>query len=177
MRSIQHGAPGVMSGVGMGVSCSARLRRACAAASALMGGSDKGDPMPGVRRFQWTKTGVTSTLDTIEARRQTGGMTSKLDRQDRSEGDRARARAYHREFWPGIVAYAVVLTGVLLWGDLDGQSPWRFLWAVLPVIPALWLVRAVLRHGPGGHHYQRLQQLPGWGSGLTRALIDSVGVA
>ena len=133
--------------------------------------------MPGVRRFQWTKTGVTSTLDTIEARRQTGGMTSKLDRQDRSEGDRARARAYHREFWPGIVAYAVVLTGVLLWGDLDGQSPWRFLWAVLPVIPALWIVRAVLRHVRRSDDYQRLLLLQGFGGGFAVAMIASVTLA
>lgn len=104
-------------------------------------------------------------------------MTSKLDRQDRSEGDRARARAYHHEFWPGIVAYAVVLTGVLLWGDLDGQSPWRFLWAVLPVIPALWIVRAVLRHVQRSDEYQRILLLQGFGGGFAVAMIASVTLA
>jgi hypothetical protein len=29
-------------------------------------------------------------------------MTNKLDSQDRSQGDRAVARAYHLDFWPGI---------------------------------------------------------------------------
>ncbi|NUU33023.1 hypothetical protein [Arthrobacter sp. C9C5] len=104
-------------------------------------------------------------------------MTNKLDRQDRSEGDRARARAYHLEFWPGMAAYAVVLAGVLLWGDLDGGSPWRFLWAVLPVIPALWIVRAVLRHVLRSDDYQRLLMLQGLAGGFAVAMIASVTLA
>jgi hypothetical protein len=52
-------------------------------------------------------------------------MTNKLDSSDRSDGDRAVSRAYHLEFWPGMAAYAVVLAGVLTWGNLDGDSPRR----------------------------------------------------
>ena len=119
------------------------------------------------------RRGVTSTLDTLPGGTHTDRMTNKLDRQDRSEGDRARARAYHLEFWPGMAAYAVVLTGVLLWGDLDGGSPWRFLWAVLPVIPALWIVRAVLRHVLRSDDYQRLLMLQGLAGGFAVAMIAS----
>ena len=104
-------------------------------------------------------------------------MTNKLDSKDRSEGDRARSRAYQLEFWPGIVAYAVVLTGVLLWGDLDGESPLRFLWAVLPVIPALWIVRAVLRHVRRIDDYQRVLLLQALGGGFAVAMIASVTMA
>ena len=57
-------------------------------------------------------------------------MTSKLDSSDRSNRDRAVSRAYNREFWPAIAGYAAVLTAVLIWADLDGDSPWRFLWVV-----------------------------------------------
>lgn len=106
-----------------------------------------------------------------------GAMTNKLDSQDRSEGDRARSRAYQLEFWSGIVAYAVVLSGVLLWGDLDGVSPWRFVWAVLPVIPALWIVRAVVRHVRRIDDYQRLLLLQGFAGGFAVAMIFSVTLA
>jgi hypothetical protein len=40
-------------------------------------------------------------------------MTSGLDSVGRSESDRAKARAYGREFWPGMAAYALVLVAVL----------------------------------------------------------------
>ena len=104
-------------------------------------------------------------------------MTSKLDNKDRSEGDRAKSRAYQREFWPGIVAYAVVLSGVLVWGHLDGDSPWRFLWAVLPVVPALWIVRAVLRHVRRMDDYYWLFLLQALGGGFAVAMIASVTLA
>ncbi|MCZ9884599.1 hypothetical protein [Arthrobacter sp. B2a2-09] len=104
-------------------------------------------------------------------------MTRKLDSKDRSDGDRAVSRAYQLEFWPGMAAYAVVLTGVLLWGGLDGNSPWRFVWAVLPVIPALWIVRAVLRHVRRIDEYQRLLLLQGLGGGFAVSMIASVTMA
>jgi integral membrane sensor domain MASE1 len=104
-------------------------------------------------------------------------MTNKLVSQDRSDGDRAIFRAYQLEFWPGIIAYAVLLTGVLLWGDLDGQSPWRFAWAVVPVLPALWIVRAVLRHVRRIDDYQRLLLLQALGGGFAVAMIAAVTMA
>jgi hypothetical protein len=108
---------------------------------------------------------------------QNEGMTNKLVSQDRSDGDRAIFRAYQLEFWPGIIAYAVLLTGVLLWGDLDGQSPWRFAWAVVPVLPALWIVRAVLRHVRRIDDYQRLLLLQTLGGGFAVAMIAAVTMA
>jgi hypothetical protein len=108
---------------------------------------------------------------------QNEGMTNKLVSQDRSDGDRAIFRAYQLEFWPGIIAYAVLLTGVLLWGDLDGQSPWRFAWAVVPVLPALWIVRAVLRHVRRIDDYQRLLLLQALGGGFAVAMIAAVTMA
>jgi hypothetical protein len=71
----------------------------------------------------------------------------------------------------------VLLTGVLLWGDLDGQSPWRFAWAVVPVLPALWIVRAVLRHVRRIDDYQRLLLLQALGGGFAVAMIAAVTMA
>src|SRR5664279_4466378 len=101
-------------------------------------------------------------------------MTSNLDSTRASEGDRADSRAYQREFWPSMIAYAAVLGAVLVWGHLDGDSPWRFLWAVMPVVPALWTVRAVLHHIRRLDDYQRLLLLQGLAVGFALAMIASV---
>ena len=103
-------------------------------------------------------------------------MTSKLDTKDRSSGDRSRTRAYLRDFLPGVGGYAVVLVPVLAWGHLDGTSPLRFVWALLPVIPALWIVRAVLRHLDRVDDYQRLLLLRVLGVGFAVAMVASVTV-
>lgn len=99
-------------------------------------------------------------------------MTRNLD----SVGDRRRSRAYQLEFWPGMLGYAVVLTAVLLWGDLEGTSPWRFLWSALPVLPTLLVVRAVVRHVRRIDDFQRLLLLEGLAVGFALAMIASLTV-
>lgn len=103
-------------------------------------------------------------------------MTSDLDRSSGSAGDRARTRAYYWDFWPSVVGYALILSAVLVWGNLDGTSSWRYLWAVLPVVPALWMVRAVLRHVRRIDDYQALLLLQGLGVGFAIAMVTSLTV-
>jgi hypothetical protein len=101
-------------------------------------------------------------------------MTSSLDSQRRSQGDRAKARAYNREFWPGMVAYALVLGAVLIWGGLDGHSPWRFVWALAPVLPAAWTVHVVLRHVRRVDEYQKLLLLQSLAVGFAVAMLAAI---
>ncbi len=82
--------------------------------------------------------------------------------------------AYQRDFWSGMLGYFVVLVVVLLWGHLDGHSPWRYVWAVTPVVPAAWIVRAVLRHIGRIDEYQRLVLLRGLAGGFASAMIAAV---
>ena len=103
-------------------------------------------------------------------------MTSDLDSNRRSAGDRAKARAYHREFWPGIVGYGVVLVAVLTWGGLDGHSPWRFVWALAPVVPAAWTVRAVFRHVRRIDEYQKLLLIQSIAVGFAVAMLTSISL-
>ena len=105
-------------------------------------------------------------------------MTRKLDtsKVDSSRGDRARAKAYFREFVPGMVGYVVVLVFVLIFGDLDGTSPWRFVWAILPVLPLLLVLRAVSRHLRRIDEFQQHQLLQGLGIGFAVAMIAAVSV-
>ncbi|RJO78437.1 hypothetical protein D5S18_06010 [Nocardia panacis] len=101
-------------------------------------------------------------------------MTSEL--YIGSAGDRARAWSYQRDFWPGMIGYLVVLAAVGFWGNLDGHSPWRYLWAVLPALPALWIVRAVWRHIGRIDDYQRLLLLRGLAGGFAAAMITAMVV-
>jgi hypothetical protein len=106
---------------------------------------------------------------------QTESMTRKLD-SDAVGTERAVMRSYLREFGLGMVAYAVVLAAVLIWGGLDGSSPWRFVWAMLPVLPTLWIAVAVVRHIRRIDDYQRLLLLQGLGVGFLVAMAASVTV-
>lgn len=101
-------------------------------------------------------------------------MTSSLDTKTPSVGDQARARAYHRDFWPGIVGYGIALAAVLAWGDLDGTSGWRYVWAAIPVLPALLIVRAVARHLGRIDDFQRLLMLQSLSVGFGTAMAASL---
>lgn len=104
-------------------------------------------------------------------------MTNKLDSTAPSTGDRARARTYAREFWPGILGYLIILAAVITWGDLKGHSAWRFLWAILPVLPLLLVIRASVRHLGRSDDYQQLILLRGLGVGFVVAMATSITVA
>jgi len=56
-------------------------------------------------------------------------------------------------------SYVVVVSAVTAWGHLDGTSPWRFAWALLPALPAALIVRAVVRFLGRSDEYARLVQL------------------
>ena len=85
-----------------------------------------------------------------------------------------RARAYLLDFLPAMAGYVVVLVAVVVWGDLDGTSGWRFGWALLPLIPALLVVRAVVRHLRRVDEYQRDLLLAGLGTGFAVAMMVAV---
>ena len=95
-------------------------------------------------------------------------MTRTLDT---AQGDRQRGLAYHRDFWPGMIGYGVVLAIVITWGGLDETSPWRFVWAALP---ALWVLRAVVRHLGRIDDYQRQLVLRGLSVGFGTGMIASL---
>jgi hypothetical protein len=103
-------------------------------------------------------------------------MTSELDTTKASVGDRARARTFHREFWPAMIAYGVLLAAAITWGDLDGPAPSRFVWALLPVLPIAWTAFTIIRHLRRVDDYQRLLLLQGLATGFVVAMLVSVTV-
>ena len=98
-------------------------------------------------------------------------MTRNLDSPST---ERSTSRAYLIEFGGGMLAYLTFLSSTLIWGHLDGDSPWRFLWALLAVLPALWIVVAIIRHIRRIDEYQRYLLLQGLGAGFGIAMVASV---
>lgn len=84
-----------------------------------------------------------------------------------------------------MAVYLLLVGAGAVWGHLDGTSPVRFLWALLPLLPALWVVRAVVRHLGRLDDYQRRLQLRGLAVGfgvammtaLTLGLLEVAGLA
>ncbi len=106
-------------------------------------------------------------------------MTSPLDStavRDRSSGDAHRSRTYLRAFLPAIAAYLLVLAAVLVWGDLDGASPTRWVWALAPVLPGAWVAVALVRHLHRLDDYQRMLQLQGLAVGFAVAMLTALTV-
>jgi hypothetical protein len=101
-------------------------------------------------------------------------MTSELDTRSASNGDRARSRAYLREFVAWMVGYAVVLVAVLTLADVGGQSPWRYALAALPALPAAGVAWAVLRHVRRIDEYQRRILLEGLAFGFASAMLAAI---
>jgi len=91
-----------------------------------------------------------------------------------SAGDRKISRRYLIEFGAGMIAYVICLIETLTWGHLDGESSARFAWALLPVVPALWIVVAVMRHMRRVDAYQRQMLFQGLSLGFALAMVASV---
>jgi hypothetical protein len=115
-----------------------------------------------------------SVLDMRAIAGHASSMTSKLDSNVRSRGDRARTRAYFRDFAPAMAAYVVAIVVVVTWGGTEGESPWRFAWALLPVLPVLGVVRAVVRGLRRSDEYAQLVQLRGLAVGFAVAMVACV---
>ena len=103
-------------------------------------------------------------------------MTSDLDTRGPSNGDRARSRAYLRDFAPAVAAYVVAIVAVGAWGGLDGDSPWRYAWALLPLAPVALVVRAVVRALRRSDEYARLLLLTDLAVSFAAAMLAAVAL-
>lgn len=97
-------------------------------------------------------------------------MTEPADER-KSNSDVARDRAAFRDLWPGVIAL-ILIQGSLVALDPDGDANgWVVVWSLLPVIPALWLVRAQMRSLQRADEYQRVIQLEAMAIGFATVII------
>lgn len=73
-----------------------------------------------------------------------------------------------------MMTYVGCLIAALVWGNLDGDSPWRFVWALLPVLPVVWIAFAVIRHMRRVDAYMRQLLFQGLSAGFAVAMVASV---
>ncbi len=88
--------------------------------------------------------------------------------------EREHRRAYLRDFLPAIAGYVVVLAVALsLVGDeVTTLGEWTLV--MLPVVPALWGVRAILRQLHRVDEYKRMVQLESMATGFGVAMVASI---
>ncbi len=71
-------------------------------------------------------------------------MMTSNDEPRMSEGDRRRNRTYFREFLPGMIGYVAAIAFVV--GAVgDEPTAGNRLLAMLPLLPSLWAIRAIVR--------------------------------
>ena len=101
--------------------------------------------------------------------------TPDIDEPPLSEGDRARLRTYHREFFSGIAVYGVVVFATAAFIGDDPSMPQRLL-LLLPLLPALWCARAIKRSLARSDEFERTIQLEAMAVGFGAAMIAAMTV-
>lgn len=81
---------------------------------------------------------------------------------------------YLRDFVPAVVGYVVLLpiTLTLVGEEVSTVGEWALV--MLPVLPALWGVRAVVRQLRRLDEYQRLVQLESMAAGFGVAMVAAI---
>lgn len=93
-----------------------------------------------------------------------------------NETDRRMAQAYYREFGPAMLGYVLVLIAIIVLVDLDSAGGWKYPLVLLPIVPAVWGVRAVARHLGRIDEMQRSLQIDGMAVGFGLAMITAMTV-
>ncbi|RPI90682.1 MAG: hypothetical protein EHM40_17740 [Chloroflexi bacterium] len=87
------------------------------------------------------------------------------------------SKRYAREFISAMIAYAIVIVVSRLILNNIGDSPWRFIIALLPIFPVLFLVAGFTRYLSGIDELQQRIQLQaiGFSAGTTGLLTLAYG--
>jgi hypothetical protein len=94
--------------------------------------------------------------------------------EDETPREQELRRRYRRHIFAATLGYVAVLAPVAFWGGLDGTSPWRFVFAALPLLPAAWMFAVIVRRFRELDEYQLRLAFPGVGAGLAAAMLSSV---
>ncbi len=88
--------------------------------------------------------------------------------------ERKTGRAYMAEFLPAVIGYTVVLGALILLVDFDTAGGWKYLVALLPLLPAVWGAVAIARHLRRLDEFQRSVQLNGMAAGFGIAMVAAM---
>lgn len=101
-------------------------------------------------------------------------MTSDLDNDKESPTELRRQRRFRIHLWWATGCYLLANAALYLWGG--GSSPWRLVWAVLPVLFMVWIVIVIALRVPQLDEYQRKLQFPGLAVGFTVTVFAAITI-
>ena len=97
--------------------------------------------------------------------------------EHRTEFERRVVRAFTKDFVPAVIGYCVVTLAIILLVDFEGDGALKYLAALLPLIPALWGVRAVARQVQRVDEMARYDLLVAMSFGFGIAMIAAITMA
>jgi peptidoglycan/LPS O-acetylase OafA/YrhL len=101
-------------------------------------------------------------------------MTSDLDTGGESSIELRRRRVFRIRVWVGTGGYLLASFALYQWGQ--GASPWRVVWAILPLLFMAWVVTVIVLRVRQMDEYQRKLFFPGLAVGFTVTVFASVTV-
>ncbi len=101
-------------------------------------------------------------------------MTSKLDSGAESSIEVRRRRVFRVRLGVGISCYLLSSFALYQWGH--GTSPWRIVWAVLPLLFMAWVVMVTVLRIRQMDEYQVKLFFPGLAVGFTVTIFAAVTV-
>jgi hypothetical protein len=93
---------------------------------------------------------------------------------ERTTTERQTGRTYKAEFLPAVIGYTLVLGGIVVLVDFDTAADWKYLIALLPLLPALLGAAAIARHMRRLDEFQRSVQLDGMAAGFGIAMVAAM---
>lgn len=101
-------------------------------------------------------------------------MTSDLDSGGETPTELRRRRIFRIQMRVAAGLFLLANIALYQWGDPNGTSPWRLLWAVLPLIPVAWMVTAIVVRVRQLDEYQIKLFFPGLAVGFTVSMVTAV---
>jgi hypothetical protein len=141
------------------------------------GRADMADDVAAMRGELVKATGpMTSLLDLILRSAYDRRMTSDLDSGGESSIELRRQRIFRVRMRVGAGCFLLANFALHQWGDLNGTSPWRLVWAVLPLLPVVWIVIFIVLRVRQMDEYQVKLFFPGLAVGFTVAMVAAITV-
>jgi hypothetical protein len=99
-------------------------------------------------------------------------MTSDLDSGGESRIELLRRRAFRVRIWVAAGTFLLANFVLYTWGR--GAGPWRIVWAILPLLPVIWMVVVIVLRVRQLDEYQLKLFFPGLAVGFTVAMVSAI---
>lgn len=101
-------------------------------------------------------------------------MTSELDTGGESPTELRHRRTFRLRIWVGSACYLIASFALLQWGH--GTSPWRVVWAVLPLLFFAWNVVVIVLRVRQMDEFQVKLFFPGLAVGFTVTIFAAITI-